>query len=360
MVVEYGKMGENVEEELSENPENGGNSSVNGEASAKVCSFKSILGVILAILSGILFTANNFIINQFQVVVSDAVLVRCIIVISIYTLIIYSSGDKILPQNQKKKLFTLAQGLAGAINFITSLASVSFMPVPDALCIIFACPIVTMVLSVIILGDKLNVLKCISGILLLLGVVLVCQPPFLFHQLQDGVVHDNLYYIGVSLAVTACCTGGLLDVLVARCEGVSTPVLVNWSAILGLGIAVLYSQLQSASSVLSADIVKIGWADWLILIGLAVSGLLAFTSRTQAIKFIAPNLVTSLRTLELVLAFGVQSLITGESPALLPCIGGGLILGGILLLTFQGKIYEVIRQSQHCQTTQNTQEESTG
>ena len=333
----------------------------------------------LAILSGILFTANNFIINQFHVVVSDAVLVRCIIVISIYTLIIYSNGDKILPQNQKKKLFTLAQGivalarslviqglikhypgLAGAINFITSLASVSFMPVPDALCIIFACPIVTMVLSVIILGDKLNVLKCISGILLLLGVVLVCQPPFLFNQLQDGVVHDNLYYIGVSLAVTACCTGGLLDVLVARCEGVSTPVLVNWSAILGLGIAVLYSQLQSASSILSADIIKIGWADWLILIGLAVSGLLAFTSRTQAIKFIAPSLVTSLRTLELVLAFGVQSLITGESPAFLPCIGGGLILGGILLLTFQGKIYEVIRQSQHCQTTPNTQEESTG
>ena len=65
----------------------------------------------LAILSGILFTANNFIINQFQVVVSDAVLVRCIIVISIYTLIIYSSGNKILPQNQKKKLFTLAQGI---------------------------------------------------------------------------------------------------------------------------------------------------------------------------------------------------------------------------------------------------------
>ena len=44
MVVEYGKMGENVEEELSDNPENGGNSSVNGVASAKVCSFKSILG----------------------------------------------------------------------------------------------------------------------------------------------------------------------------------------------------------------------------------------------------------------------------------------------------------------------------
>ena len=105
------------------------------------------------------------------------------------------------------------------------------MPVPDALCIIFVCPVVTIALSVIILGDKLNILKCLSGILLLLGVFLVCQPPFLFNHLQDDsllTLHDNLYYLGVSLAVTACCTGGLMDMVIAKCEGVSTPVLVNW------------------------------------------------------------------------------------------------------------------------------------
>ena len=120
----------------------------------------------------------------------------------------------------------LLKGVVGSISFISSLASVSFMPVPDALCIIFACPVVTMVLSAIMLGDRLNSVKCFSGTVLLLGVVLVCQPPFIFPNLSSNdesipfllSSHDGLYYVGVALAGIACLTGGLMDVLIAKCE----------------------------------------------------------------------------------------------------------------------------------------------
>merc|ERR1711892_1565435 len=110
-----------------------------------------IFGILLSILSGSLFTASNFIINQFQVVVSDAVLVRCLLQAFIFTFIIYWSGDRFLPERLSTKLLTASQGLVGAISSITCLASVSFMPVPDALCIIFTCPVITMVLSAIML-----------------------------------------------------------------------------------------------------------------------------------------------------------------------------------------------------------------
>ena len=68
---------------------------------------------------------------------------------------------------------------------------------------------------------------------------------------------------------------------------------------------------------------------------------MAFTSMTLALKLISPNLVSSLRTLELVLAYGVQSLVTGESPDIWSCFGGGLILFGVLMLTFQDKISDM-------------------
>jgi drug/metabolite transporter (DMT)-like permease len=110
-------------------------------------------------------------------------------------------------------------------------------------------------------------------------------------------------------------------------------------------------ELQTDSHVLSADITKISWSDWFILIGLAVSGLLAFTSMTKALKLISPNMVASLRTLELIIAYGVQSLITGESPDALSCIGGGLVLGGVLLLTFQDRIFVMFRLSQQNRDT---------
>jgi len=310
-----------------------------------------LTGTLLSLISGILFTANNFIINQLHVVVIDCVLVRCIIQIIICGIIIYWNDDSLLPQNHKKKLFIFLQGFTGAISFITCLASVSFMPVPDALCIIFACPVVTIILSAFILGDKLNSLKCFAGTLLFLGVVLVCQPPFLFPKntffLSPSTflfsAHSGLFYVGVILASTGCVTGGLMDVLIAKCQGVSTAVLVCWSAICGLVITILSSLIMSNSRILSSNIVSISLSDWIILILLAISGLFAFSTLTHALKLISPNLVASLRSLELVLAYSVQVLWLGESPDTWSCLGGGLIFVGVLVLAAQDKIKQIFQ-----------------
>ena len=59
---------------------------------------------------------------------------------------------------------------------------------------------------------------------------------------------------------------------------------------------------------------------------------------THALKLISPNLVSALRTLELVLAYGVQAIVLGENPDIWSCFGGGLIFMGVLVLTFQDNI----------------------
>ena len=69
------------------------------------------VGIVLSIISGSLFTANNFIINQFQVVVSDAVLVRCVLQALIFTFIIYWNGDRFFPERLSTKLLTASQGM---------------------------------------------------------------------------------------------------------------------------------------------------------------------------------------------------------------------------------------------------------
>ena len=75
-------------------------------------SFISVfpIGVVFALSSGGLFTANNFIIKEMDVVVSDAVLVRCVMQISILSFIILARGEKLLPESTKDRLFTIAQG----------------------------------------------------------------------------------------------------------------------------------------------------------------------------------------------------------------------------------------------------------
>ena len=69
-----------------------------------------------------------------------------------------------------------------------------------------------------------------------------------------------------------------------------------------------------------------------------MSGLLAFTTLTKSLQLISPNLVASLRCLELVLAFTVQSLITGVMPDIVSSTGGVLITFGVLVLAFQDRV----------------------
>ena len=63
-----------------------------------------------------------------------------------------------------------------------SITSFTLMSVPDALCIIFACPVVTLSLSALILQDRITIPKALSGAALFLGVVFVCKPPFIFQD----------------------------------------------------------------------------------------------------------------------------------------------------------------------------------
>ena len=77
----------------------------------------------------------------------------------------------------------------------------------------------------------------------------------------------DLYYIGVILAVTSCLAGGILDVLIAKCGNVSTTVLVNWSAIAGFVMAVVYCQIQGSSYILSPRILSTTWTQWATYIG---------------------------------------------------------------------------------------------
>ena len=69
-----------------------------------------------------------------------------------------------------------------------------------------------------------------------------------------------------------------------------------------------------------------------------MSGLAAFTTLTKSLQLVSPNLVASLRCVELVAAFAVQSLLTSTAPSLVASTGAALIILGVLLLAFQPQL----------------------
>ena len=58
----------------------------------------------------------------------------------------------LLPGSGCQKVLIVVQGAMSALTVVTALAAVVYMPVPDALCIMFSCvPVVTLTLSAIVL-----------------------------------------------------------------------------------------------------------------------------------------------------------------------------------------------------------------
>ena len=73
-------------------------------------SIELVSGIVLASISGVLFTANNFVINQSGVDVGDVILVRTVIQIIIYVFLIIYGDDNFLPPTGTKKSYTILQG----------------------------------------------------------------------------------------------------------------------------------------------------------------------------------------------------------------------------------------------------------
>eukprot|EP00090_Calanus_glacialis_P038367 TRINITY_DN66976_c0_g1_i1.p1 TRINITY_DN66976_c0_g1~~TRINITY_DN66976_c0_g1_i1.p1 ORF type:complete len:375 (+),score=45.76 TRINITY_DN66976_c0_g1_i1:70-1194(+) len=307
---------------------------------------KFAFGVALALAANLLFTANNFIMKSLQVNVSDAVLVRCVLQILILTSYIYKKGESLLPESRGARALTLLQGVSGAVCLIMSLASVRAIPVVEALAIIYFCPVVTMGLASLILGDQLNLAKIFSGLVLIIGELLVCQPPFLFPPESSSTPEDKRYYVlGVVMALATCISGSFNAIFVnmLKTKPVSVAVLLDWVAFSVIVLAVGYSSIVGDSHILSASITSILFTDWLVLIGLAFAGTLGFLCVTLSLQLISPSLMSSIRSLELVFAAVVTSFILQQLPTLVTSLGVILVTSGVLVLTFDQEICRKLR-----------------
>ncbi len=72
------------------------------------------------------------------------------------------------------------QGIAVGLVVLCIFLSVQAIPLGDALTLVFSSPLFTMILSAIVLKSRMGLYKIMFCIILIIGIVLVVRPPFLF------------------------------------------------------------------------------------------------------------------------------------------------------------------------------------
>ena len=196
------------------------------------------------------------------------------------------------------------QGLFTGLRILFTFSSVLYMPLGDALTIVFTEPLWTILLSRIILSIKISAWKILFGCLLVCGMVLCVQPPLLFPAGDVGHV-GRQYYLGVLLALGTAIMGAMANVCIARCERVSSNVLVFYSGLGGLLIAFICTGFDEKNKIIF-DISAVDVTTWLLLCLVGLTGMVGHFSLTRSLRLIPPTTVAVLRSLEIVLAYIVQ------------------------------------------------------
>ena len=237
------------------------------------------------------------------------------------------------------------QGLFTGLRILFTFSSVLYMPLGDSLTIVFTEPLWTILLSRIILSIKISAWKILFGCLLVCGMVLCVQPPFLFPAGDVGHVGPQ-YYLGVLLALGTAIMGAMANVCIARCERVSSNVLVFYSGLGGLLIAFICTGFDEKNKIIF-DISAVDVTTWLLLCLVGLTGMVGHFSLTRSLRLIPPTTVAVLRSLEIVLAYIVQvirhtniksscdcrhhqALVMREIPDSLSITGSGLVMVSVV------------------------------
>ena len=310
-------------------------------------------GCCLAFLSGLIFTGNNVVIQTQHLDYSEILLVRSLVQLGILSTICRYKKSSLWPSIGEHpfriRLLMVLQGFFGALMIVFGFCCVLFLPLGDALTLLFSAPLSTMIVAAIFLRHRLRFFKIISGILLLIGTVFVIQPEFLFSTSQDNHkphfwffglqldpdAHDGMYYIGVGLALGSAITDGFLNVAISYCQEVESLVLLWWTAFSSLIVSLLSFTFDPNARMLSPDIVNIPSTEWTAYFMMAFSGMAAYFCMTKSLQMIDPTIVAFIRSLEIILAYIVQFAIIGDIPNTLSLIGASIVLLCVTAMTLQ-------------------------
>ena len=127
----------------------------------------AVWGGTLALVSGVLFTVNNFIIKFYALDATKMLLVRCTLQTIIFGLIVTTSNRAFLPPSTRERVLVILQSIFTAANLFLQFSCLHYLELGDALTLIFTGPLWTLLLSRLVLGSRLLILLLIHRIMVM-------------------------------------------------------------------------------------------------------------------------------------------------------------------------------------------------
>lgn len=215
----------------------------------------------------------------------------------------------------------ILRGVLGSIAMTTHFFAIRLIPIGMATTIFFTSPILTILLSSFVLGERIGKREILAGILSFGGVILVADP-----FSEESLIGNKSNTLGLCLALLASAVGAATFTVLRSVA----PQICFMSAVLSHGFcATTCGVLLGGSSIRELT------RDSKGVIVTMIAGLTGFAGQCcfgEAYKYSRAGTGALMRNLDLPLVYLVAVLVLYEVPKLLSVFGSILVVSGSLIL----------------------------
>ncbi|MEM1345068.1 MAG: DMT family transporter [Pseudomonadota bacterium] len=274
------------------------------------------LGVLLRILSGVLFTGMAAAVKA----VGDAAPLGQIVffrsAIAMVPLVIFLWWRNEFPNGllTQRPFGHLARCLLGGTAMFTSFATLQLLPIAEATMLSYLSPVMTVALAALLLGERPGLRRWGGVGLGIAGVAMLTAPRF-------GGEAPQLLGVGLGLATAALTAGALVQVRAL-------------SATESPGAIAFYFALACAVAGLATA--PFGWASpdaltWALLVATGLFGGAAHIAMTLSFRYAQASLLAPFEYLTILWAAAIGAAVFAETPGGAFLIAAPLVIAGAVL-----------------------------
>lgn len=333
------------------------------------------LGICCVMAANCITVANNYAVTIFSIESAEFLLIRTPLQMLICGGIAWILGNRFVPSSFLGKILVASVSLAWAFAIFFAVTAVRLLPVGEFVVLVYTSPIMTVICSAILLKTKPSVLKALLLIVLLVGTILVVQPPILFQKETSSAKNSDLdgttqnirnqtlstnefkelvaklsileddetvghlqeiyphYWMGVIMSLGCSFCVGIGHVLVAKNEEVTVLVL-NFYVGLFSGVIALVCSFTHMENRMFTNISAISMDQWIVMVVFSLLVLVSMQLIFLANKLATPTLTAMFRSMEIVITLIMDVVLFNDVPGWLSLIGTCLVLCSVLMMPF--------------------------
>jgi len=329
---------------------------------------KAILqGSLLILISNLIYIGNNYLVSWTELAAPEVALVRGALQVVLFGVLVWRTRETGVEISGTKNsrlglcAWLVLYGFTISTASFACIAAIPYMPIGDLIVICFTSPVFSVFLDRVVNKRLFTILSMSLCFFIVVGDVLVIQPPFLFpnndvphnkttqpliaEDTRSEGKHGHNYYFGVALCLYTAAAISVANVVGAKCNklSISTSQLMLVSGCSSVLLSLVSTIFLTNRVITNPKLIPTRALALLPVCGSIT--MVAYWTITLAISISGnPTLIAVLRSSEILISLVTESIWWSQTPGLLSLVGALLVTFCLVSMAGHDKIMMVARK----------------